>query len=217
MWVCNACDVHGRLWSRHATLARCHMGPPALVHLGFVRWLQTGILHLSPCPLQWIADQSDDVAAPLYSLADVGRLVTAGHSRGGKVASLAFTSEGQQGWAGHGGLLSGSRVDRDACRSGCLRSGRRRCGASDCMLAAALLSPFLPALPIHADLSGEGPCKGCPKGAAIPRASSPPAHTPPPPFHRCARSPLRPRPSRVSDRPSGRDPLLPRVPRQPRW
>lgn len=44
-----------------------------------------------PPPLQWIEEQNSTASSRLYGQADVGRLATAGHSRGGKLASLAFT------------------------------------------------------------------------------------------------------------------------------
>jgi hypothetical protein len=50
-----------------------------------------------PGYLQWVADQNDNTASPMYGLADVGRMAVGGHSRGGKLAALAFTSEKQEG------------------------------------------------------------------------------------------------------------------------
>ncbi len=42
--------------------------------------------------MQWVAAQANDTASPLYGVADPQRLATSGHSRGGKLASLVFTS-----------------------------------------------------------------------------------------------------------------------------
>ncbi|KAL4447405.1 hypothetical protein ABPG75_004624 [Micractinium tetrahymenae] len=47
-------------------------------------------LHLFPELIQWLNDQSVDPGNPLYGQVDLGRLATAGHSRGGKLAALAF-------------------------------------------------------------------------------------------------------------------------------
>ena len=41
----------------------------------------------------WVVDQAADPASPLYGRVDAQRLLVAGHSRGGKLASLMLTSE----------------------------------------------------------------------------------------------------------------------------
>ena len=48
---------------------------------------------LFPTLAAWVADQTDDPASPLHGLLDPARIVVAGHSRGGKLASLMLTSE----------------------------------------------------------------------------------------------------------------------------
>ncbi len=45
------------------------------------------------CRLQWLNDQSMDPGNLLHGQIDLGRLATAGHSRGGKIAALAYTRE----------------------------------------------------------------------------------------------------------------------------
>jgi hypothetical protein len=61
--------------------------------------------------LQWVADQNDNTASPMYGLADVGRMAVGGHSRGGKLAALAFTGEQRQGlFAGLASNAAGSAV-----------------------------------------------------------------------------------------------------------
>jgi hypothetical protein len=42
---------------------------------------------------QWVAQQGADPASPLHGQVDTARAATGGHSRGGKLATLAFTGE----------------------------------------------------------------------------------------------------------------------------
>ncbi|KAI3429238.1 hypothetical protein D9Q98_005337 [Chlorella vulgaris] len=48
-------------------------------------------VQLFPHLLQWVTDQGSDPSSPLYSLLDMTRVTTGGHSRGGKLATLTFT------------------------------------------------------------------------------------------------------------------------------
>ncbi|EFN59881.1 hypothetical protein CHLNCDRAFT_153950 [Chlorella variabilis] len=52
-------------------------------------------VQLFPYLLQWVADQGDDPASPLYGRADMASVAVGGHSRGGKLATLAFTGNPQ--------------------------------------------------------------------------------------------------------------------------
>ncbi|KAI7843307.1 hypothetical protein COHA_003138 [Chlorella ohadii] len=49
-------------------------------------------VQLFPALAEWVAAQANDTASPLYGVADPQRLATSGHSRGGKLASLVFTT-----------------------------------------------------------------------------------------------------------------------------
>lgn len=76
---------------------------------------------------QWVAAQANDTASPLYGTADPQRVATSGHSRGGKLASLALTSACRRG-----SITARSAFEGSAARStplgavGPQTPGRRR-------------------------------------------------------------------------------------------
>lgn len=59
-----------------------------LLHQAPLLCLQTSAVNAG---MQWVADQGDDPASPLYGRADMASVAVGGHSRGGKLATLAFT------------------------------------------------------------------------------------------------------------------------------
>lgn len=54
-------------------------------------------LALLPRLLAWLSAASADAASPLHAQLDLGQLLTAGHSRGGKLAALALAQPASSG------------------------------------------------------------------------------------------------------------------------